>query len=78
MASQNKPLNRNRKSKTSDSYLKYSGLALQMVVTIGLMAFLGYKIDIWFNLKFPVFLMIFIFTGLAGSIYRLIRLLQDN
>ncbi len=78
MASRHKPSNHNRKSKTSDTYLKYSGLALQMAVTIGLMAFLGYKIDIWLNLNFPVFLFVFILTGLTGSIYRLIRSLQDN
>ncbi len=78
MASRHKTSNQNRKSKTSDTYLKYSGLAFQMAVTIGLMAFLGYKIDIWLNLNFPVFLLIFVFAGLAGSIYQLIRSLQDN
>lgn len=59
-----------------NSYLKYSGLAIQMTITIGLMAFIGYKLDIYFALKFPVFLLVLVFSSLFGSIYLLYKSLQ--
>jgi len=31
--------------KQANSYLKFSGMAFQMIVIIGLFAFVGYKID---------------------------------
>jgi len=50
-----------------------------MVVTIGVMVYLGYKIDSWLGIKFPVFLLLFTISALAGLIYKLIKSVeQDN
>lgn len=79
MASQKTTSDKNKKLKPFNNYLKYSGLAIQMLVTIGVMGFLGYKIDGWLELKFPVFLLLFIISALTGIIYRLIKSLdKDN
>ena len=77
MASQ-KNTSSNQKQKQFNSYLRYSGLAIQMIVTIGLMAFLGYKIDGWIGIKFPAFLLLFTFSALTGLIYRLIKSVEEQ
>ncbi len=72
MASQMNSLKKkNSRSKPYNSYLKYSGLAIQMLVTIGIMAFLGYKIDTWIGITFPAFLLTFTFVAFGGMIYQL-------
>ena len=57
----------------SPKYLKFSGLAIQMTITIGLMTFLGFKIDGWLELQFPIFLVGFSMSSLFGNIYILLR-----
>lgn len=70
-----KPIKKKKRNQLN-SYLKYSGLAMQMTITIGLMAFVGYKLDIYFALKFPAFLLVLVFTALFASIYLLYKSLQ--
>ncbi len=62
-----------QKQESRNSYLKFSGLAIQMVITIGLMTYLGFKIDGWLELKFPIFLIVLSMGSLFGYIYILIR-----
>jgi hypothetical protein len=45
-----------RKPSQSNSYLKYSGLAIQLLFTIAIAGWIGYKIDGWLSLKFPAFM----------------------
>ena len=52
--------------------MKYSGLALQMLVTIGLAVAVGYFLDTKTNLL-PLFTLLFTFGSLASVIYWLIR-----
>jgi F0F1-type ATP synthase assembly protein I len=59
--------------KPSNPYLKYGGLGLQLLATIGLFAWAGYWLDNRLALKFPVFLLLFTFAGLGGSLYQLYR-----
>lgn len=52
-------------------YLKYSSLAIQMFATIGLAAWVGYKADQYFELKFPAFLLMLVFASFGGMMYKL-------
>jgi F0F1-type ATP synthase assembly protein I len=69
MSKDNKPIN---------SFLKYSGLGLQMLVTIGVGAWLGHKLDQYLQLKFPVFLLMFVFLLFGGVMYQLYRMLNKE
>lgn len=60
-------------SKQVNNFLKYTGLGLQMVVTLALAGALGYYIDTLIGWKFPVFLLVFLMGALAGTIYLLIK-----
>lgn len=62
----------------ANSYLKYSGLGLQLLLTILVSGWVGYKIDRYLSLKFPVFMILFGFAAFAGSIYQLYRKLNKE
>jgi len=67
-----------KQKEPGNSFLKYSGLGLQMLVTIGVGAWLGVKLDQYFNLKFPVFLITFVFVLFGGIMYQLYRTLNKE
>jgi ATP synthase protein I len=67
-----------KEDKTANSFLKYSGLGLQMLVTIGVGAWLGHKLDQYLELKFPVFLLTFVFVLFGGVMYQLYRALNKD
>jgi ATP synthase protein I len=56
-----------------NTFLKYSGLGLQLLLSIGLAAWVGVKLDTYLELVFPVFLLLLVFTAFAGSMYILYR-----
>jgi hypothetical protein len=56
--------------KVQNNFLKYSSLAMQMFVTIGVAAWIGYKIDEYFDLAFPAFLLTFVFGAFGGLMYK--------
>ena len=62
-----------RKPSQFNSYLKYSGLAVQMVVTIGVAAWLGYLLDKYLELKFPLFTVLLTMGTFAGVMFQLYR-----
>jgi F0F1-type ATP synthase assembly protein I len=61
-----------------NKFLKYSGLGIQLLVTIGLAAFLGLKLDQYLELKFPVFLLSFVLLSFGGTMYHLYRTLNKE
>jgi hypothetical protein len=64
---------------TSDSYLKYSSLGLQLFAAIGIFGWAGYKLDQYLNLKFPAFMLFFSFAAFGGMMYKLYRSVnRDN
>lgn len=65
------------KSQIND-YLKYSGLAFQMLGVIGVSVWVGLKLDERFMGGKPVFLIILTFLGIFGSIYTLYRSLPKD
>lgn len=67
-----------KKDKPTNSFIKYSGLGVQMLVTLGVGAWLGLKLDHYLNLKFPVFLLTFVFVLFGGLMYQLYRALNKD
>jgi Na+/glutamate symporter len=65
-----------KEDKPANPFLKFSGLGLQMLVTIGVGAWLGHKLDQYLELKFPVFLLTFVFVLFGGVMYQLYRMLN--
>lgn len=64
--------------KQPNSLIKYSGLGLQMLVTLGVGAWLGLKLDQYLELKYPVFLIIFVFLLFGGLMYQLYKTLNKD
>ena len=62
-----------KKPNRSNDYLKYSGLAVQLIVVIGVFGWLGHLVDQFLNFQFPVFLLSFVLLSFAGMIYQLYR-----
>ncbi|MEZ4901993.1 MAG: AtpZ/AtpI family protein [Spirosomataceae bacterium] len=54
-------------------YAKYSGIAFQMLATIGLGVYVGLKLDAWLQLQFPVWTLILSLGSVATSLYLLIK-----
>ena len=67
-----------KQPKPSDSFLRYSGLGIQLMLTIGLAAWGGYALDKYLGLKFPAFLISFVFLAFGGVMYLLLRALKNN
>jgi len=67
-----------KKDKPSNSFIKYSGLGIQMLATLGVGAWLGLKLDQYLNLKFPVFLITFVFVLFGGLMYQLYKTLNKD
>lgn len=65
--------NLNKKKKPLDSFIRYSNIGIQMLVIIGAGVFGGYKLDIWMQNKFPVFLVIFSTFAVATAIYTAVK-----
>jgi len=61
------------KSPTNNSYLKYSGMAIQMAVIITLGVFGGKKLDQFFNLNQPVFTLVLSLFAVFATIYISIK-----
>jgi hypothetical protein len=59
--------------KESSGFLKYSGMATQMLGTILIFTYGGYKLDEWQQNKVPVWTLILSLVSIAGSLYMLIR-----
>ncbi len=67
-----------KKSKKLASGIQYSGMAMQMGITIGLFVFLGLKLDSWLETKI-VFTLILSLLGVGASLYYFIKkAISDN
>jgi F0F1-type ATP synthase assembly protein I len=62
----------NRKSSQYNTYLKYSGLAFQLLAAIGVLGWLGYLLDKRLNL-IPLFTLLFGFLAFGGMMYQIYR-----
>jgi hypothetical protein len=63
----------NKKPSQSNSYLKYGGLAFQLLAAIGVFGWLGYRLDQYLELKLPAFTLLFGFLAFGGMMYQVYR-----
>lgn len=63
----------NPKLKPYNNYLKYSSLAIQLLAAMGIMGWLGYKLDQYIQLKFPAFMLLFGFLAFGGMMYQVYK-----
>jgi F0F1-type ATP synthase assembly protein I len=61
------------KPNPANNYVKYSGLAFQLLGGIGLSGWLGYLLDQYLQVSFPVFMLVFGFIFFVGMMYQLYR-----
>ncbi len=61
------------KKKPTNSYLKYSGMAIQMGLIISLFSFGGYYLDTLLQTK-PILIVVGSLSGVALSLYIFIKL----
>jgi F0F1-type ATP synthase assembly protein I len=59
--------------KQPNQFIKYSNLAIQMGVTIGLGAWGGSKLDEHYQNKTPVFTIILSLLGIAAALYLVLK-----
>lgn len=59
--------------RSTNTYMKYSSLAFQMLGTIVLFTYGGYKLDEWQQNKVPVWTLVLSLVSIAGSLYLFIR-----
>jgi ATP synthase protein I len=67
--------NNNKKPVGSD-YIKYSGIAFQMIAIILVFTYGGFWLDGKIELKIPVFTILGILIGIALSLYQILRSLK--
>ena len=66
--------NQQQKQNNSRNYLmQYAGLGMQLLVSLGLAVFAGYKMDKWLKIHFPVFVWVLPLIVLFLMIYKLIK-----
>lgn len=68
----------NNQIKGASNFAKYTGVAFQMLATIGVMAFIGYKIDESRGSKQQIFTAIFGLIGVIVSLVQVVRSLNKN
>jgi predicted negative regulator of RcsB-dependent stress response len=68
---------KNPKFESFANFAKYTGVAFQMVAIIGLSAFVGYKIDVYYEHKVQYATAIACVIGVFLSIYQTIRQLKE-
>ncbi len=78
MAASQDPSRPSKKPKPSDSYLRYSGLAIQLLATIAVMGWLGNLLDRRLELKYPIFMLVLGLLGFAGALYQVYRSINKS
>ena len=63
----------NSSGKNASGILRYSGMAMQMLGTILVFTYGGYRLDAWQQNKIPVWTLILSLTSIAASLYLLIK-----
>lgn len=69
-------LNNDLKQKKATNFAKYTGMAFQMLITIGLITFIGYKIDESRKNDQMIFTAVFGLVGVLLSLFQIVRQLR--
>lgn len=73
------PLSQKPRRKPDNRALyRYAGLAFQMMATLGLAVFVGYKLDQWTGWSFPVFMIILSLLALVLVLWQIIKDTRRN
>jgi hypothetical protein len=64
--------------KPTNAYLKYSGLAFQLLAVIGFFGWLGYRLDQYLAIQFPAFMLLFGFLAFGGMMYQIYRSINQS
>lgn len=62
-----------KKKPPLNNFIRYSNIGIQMLVIILAGVFGGYKIDIWMENKFPIFLISLSTIAVAAAIYTAVK-----
>ncbi|GAB4029520.1 AtpZ/AtpI family protein [Spirosoma gilvum] len=65
-------------TENTTSFVQFSGIAFQMLGTIGLGVWLGMKLDAWQNNHRPIWTIILSMTAIGASLYLFIRQLTKR
>jgi hypothetical protein len=60
-------------NRSNADLMKYAGLGMQLLVSLGLAVFVGYKADQWLHVRFPILVWALPLIVLVLLIYKLIR-----
>ncbi len=67
-----------KKGKNTTNFIKYSGIGFQMLGTIGLFAFAGYKIDGYRGGHKLIFTALLGLLGVIFSLYQVVKQLNSK
>jgi len=67
-----------KEDKNAGSFIKYSAIGFQMLVTIGLFAFIGHKLDQNRQNNKPILTAIFSVFGVFIALYQVIKQLNKK
>ena len=59
--------------KSNKQMMRYAGLAMQFLVSIGIGVFIGVKADGWLKMSFPLFVWLLPLLTIIGILYNLIK-----
>ena len=68
----------NKQGKEATNFARYTGIAFQMLATIGLLTFIGYKIDGYRHSEKLIFTAVFGLVGVILSLFQVVRSLSKN
>jgi hypothetical protein len=66
------------KKKPVSSYMKYSGLAFQLLGSMAIFGWLGYKLDQKLSLEFPAFMLLFGFLAFGSVMYQVYKSIKQE
>ena len=64
--------------KRSNSFLRYSNFALQLFGGMAVAGWVGYRLDKYLELGFPVFLLSFLLLVFGGMLYQMYQKLNKD
>lgn len=59
-------------------FLKVWSVTLPLILSVGVMGFLGHLLDEAIHLNFPLFTLLGIFAGLGVAVYQILRTLNKK
>jgi F0F1-type ATP synthase assembly protein I len=65
-------------NKGKNVYVKWSGLAFQLLGAIGIFGWLGYLLDQYLELKFPAFMLTFGFVAFGAVMYQVYKSVKNQ